>query len=116
MYFYRLNHVLWVRQSSDLMFLSHFAYGYMFIKPVFLIQYKWICYKHKISLPDLRGTEIWLKIMIQVELIKPSEKAHPIYKVTDQLFSILFKGRTLTKKTRANVNLRRALDNHVKPG
>lgn len=43
--------------------------------------------------------------MIYIELIKSSEKANLIYKVTDNLFSILFKERTLSQKSRANVNL-----------
>jgi len=64
----------------------------------------------------VRETENWPKIMIHVGLNKSSEKAHLIYKVTDKLFSRFFKGRTPSQKSRANVNLRRTLDTHVKLG
>ena len=55
-------------------------------------------HKLKIALKELRETEIWLKIIIQAELIKPSEQLLPILKETDELISILFKSVETAKK------------------
>ena len=48
-------------------------------------------HKLKIALKELRETEVWLKIYIEAELIKPFRKLQPLLKETDELISILFK-------------------------
>jgi four helix bundle protein len=46
-------------------------------------------HKLKISLKELRETEVWLKIIIRAELIQPS-KLSSLLLETDELISILF--------------------------
>ena len=59
-------------------------------------------HKLKIALKELRETEVWLKIIIEAELIKPSRKLQPLLKETDELISILFKSveTAKTKKSK----------------
>ena len=57
-------------------------------------------HKLKIALKELRETEIWLKIIIRAELIKPSEQLSPLLKETDELISILFKSVATAKKSK----------------
>jgi four helix bundle protein len=56
-------------------------------------------HKLKIALKELRETEIWLKIIIRTELIKPS-KLSPLLGETDELISILFKSIQTAKKNK----------------
>ena len=48
-------------------------------------------HKLKIALKELRETEIWLKIIVRSELVKPPKQLAPLLKETDELISILFK-------------------------
>jgi four helix bundle protein len=57
-------------------------------------------HKLKIALKELRETEIWLKIVVRTELIKPSEQLSPLLKETDELISILFKSVATAKKSK----------------
>jgi len=57
-------------------------------------------HKLKISLKELRETEVWLKIIVQAELIQPPEKLSQLMQETDELISILFTSiETARKKT-----------------
>ncbi len=47
-------------------------------------------HKLKISLKELRETEVWIKILIKAELIK-SSLLEPLLKETDELIAIFFK-------------------------
>jgi len=58
-------------------------------------------HKLKIALKELRETEIWLKIIIRAELVKPSEQLTPLLKETDELISILFKSVETARKNKA---------------
>jgi len=55
-------------------------------------------YKLKIALKELRETEVWLKIIVRAELIKPSTKLSSLLKETDELISIIFKSIDTAKK------------------
>ena len=55
-------------------------------------------HKLKISLKELRETEVWLKIIIKAKLIQPSAKLSPLLQKTDELISILFKSIDTVKK------------------
>jgi four helix bundle protein len=55
-------------------------------------------HKLKIALKELRETEIWLKIIIEAELIQQSETINYVLKETDELISILFKSIDTAKK------------------
>ena len=57
-------------------------------------------HKLKIALKELRETEIWLKIIVRAELIKPSEQLAPLLKETDELISILFKSVETAQKNK----------------
>ncbi len=57
-------------------------------------------HKLKVSLKELRETEVWLKIILQAKLIKPSTKLSPLLQETDELISILFKSIDTAKKNR----------------
>ena len=48
-------------------------------------------HKLKIALKELRETEIWLRVIIRADLIKPSEQLSPLLQETDELIAILFK-------------------------
>jgi four helix bundle protein len=54
-------------------------------------------HKLKISLKELRETEVWLKIIIRAELIQPS-KLSSLLLETDELISILFTSIETAKK------------------
>ena len=58
-------------------------------------------HKLKIALKELRETEIWIKIIIQAELIEPSSKLEPLLQETDELISILF---TSVETARKNIS------------
>ena len=55
-------------------------------------------HKLKIALKELRETEVWLKIIVKAELIKPISKLVPLLEETDELISILFKSIQTAKK------------------
>ena len=59
-------------------------------------------HKLKVSLKELRETEVWLKIIIKSKLIR-SSLLSPLLKETDELISIFFKSIDTAKK-RTNVN------------
>ena len=55
-------------------------------------------HKLKISLKELRETEIWLKIILKAELIKPDNLLTPLLEETNELIAILFKSVETAKK------------------
>jgi len=55
-------------------------------------------HKLKISLKELRETEVWLKIIFQAELIQPPEKLSQLLQETDELIAIIFKSIDTAKK------------------
>ncbi len=55
-------------------------------------------HKLKIALKELRETEVWLKIIVRAELIKPSTKLFSLLQETDELISIIFKSIDTAKK------------------
>ena len=57
-------------------------------------------HKLKISLKELRETEIWLKIIVKAEMIKPASQLVPILQETDELIAILFTSIETAKKNR----------------
>ncbi len=59
-------------------------------------------HKLKISLKELRETEVWLKIIIRAELIKPTTKLEPLLHETDELISIFFTSIDTAKKRKKN--------------
>jgi len=59
-------------------------------------------HKLKISLKELRETEVWLKIIIKSELIKPKLNVIPLLTETDELISILFSSIETAKKNEKN--------------
>jgi len=56
-------------------------------------------HKLKIALKELRETEVWLKIILRVEMIHPSILS-PILMETDELIAILVKSIQTAKKNR----------------
>ena len=57
-------------------------------------------HKLKLSLKDLRETEIWLKIIVKAKMIKPASQLVPILQETDELIAILFTSIETAKKNR----------------
>ncbi len=55
-------------------------------------------HKLKISLKELRETEVWLKIIVRAELIKPATKLESILQETNELISIFFTSIDTAKK------------------
>jgi len=60
-------------------------------------------HKLKLALKELRETEVWLKIIIKAELIKPEAKITPHLQETDELISILFKSIDTAKKNEKKI-------------
>ena len=58
-------------------------------------------HKVKIALKELRETEVWLKIILKSEIIKPVSKLEPLLKETDELISILFASIATAQKNDA---------------
>lgn len=54
-------------------------------------------HKLKISLKELRETEIWLKIIAKAQMIKP-DALEPLLQETNELIAILFKSAETAKK------------------
>lgn len=57
-------------------------------------------HKLKIALKELRETEIWLKVIVRAELIRPPEHLAPLIKETDELIAILFKSVETAKTSK----------------
>jgi four helix bundle protein len=57
-------------------------------------------HKLKIALKELRETEVWLKIIVRSEMLKPISKLNSLLQETDELISILFKSTETAKKNR----------------
>ena len=57
-------------------------------------------HKLKIALKELRETEIWLKVIVRAELIKPPEHLAQLLKETDELIAILFKSVATAKNSK----------------
>jgi four helix bundle protein len=55
-------------------------------------------HKLKIALKELRETEIWLKIILKANMIKPTSKLTPLLQETDELTAILFKSIQTAQK------------------
>ncbi len=55
-------------------------------------------HKLKVSLKELRETEVWLKIILESKPIKSSSGLSPLLQETDELVSILFKSIDTAKK------------------
>lgn len=55
-------------------------------------------HKLKVALKELRETEIWLKIISKVKMIKPGSQLIPILQETDELVAILFTSIETAKK------------------
>jgi len=47
-------------------------------------------HKIKVALKELRETEIWLKIVVKAEMIKPASQLAPLLQETDELAAILY--------------------------
>ena len=63
-------------------------------------------HKLKISLKELRETEVWIKILIKAKLLK-SSLLEPLLKETDELISIFFKSIDTAKKKQEKGNGRK---------
>jgi len=57
-------------------------------------------HKLKIALKELRETEIWLKIIAKVQLIKSVSQLAPLLQETDELIAILFKSVKTARKSK----------------
>ena len=57
-------------------------------------------HKLKISLKELRESEVWLKIIVKAELLKPITKMKPLLDETNELISILFTSIETAKKSK----------------
>jgi four helix bundle protein len=55
-------------------------------------------HKLKISLKELRESEVWLKIIIKAKIIQPSTTLNALVQETDELISILFKSIDTARK------------------
>ena len=58
-------------------------------------------HKVKISLKELRETNVWLKIVIETKMIEPVDKLNSLIKETDELIAILYAS---VQTTRNNLN------------
>jgi four helix bundle protein len=55
-------------------------------------------HKLKVSLKELRETEIWLKVITNAEMIDPTSQLVPLLQETDELIAILFSSVETAKK------------------
>jgi len=55
-------------------------------------------HKLKISLKELRETEIWLKIIAKAQMIEPKSLIEPLLQETNELIAILFKSVETARK------------------
>lgn len=58
-------------------------------------------HKLKVALKELRETEIWLKIILKADMVKPESKLTPLLRETDELIAILFTSIETTKKRKS---------------
>jgi len=57
-------------------------------------------HKLKVALKELRETEIWLKIILKVKMIKPASQMTSLLQETDELIAILFASVETAKKNK----------------
>ncbi|HAS82050.1 MAG TPA: four helix bundle protein, partial [Verrucomicrobia bacterium] len=57
--------------------------------------------KLKIALKELRETEIWLKIIMRAQMVKPAVLVEPLLQETDELIAILFKSVETANKNKS---------------
>jgi len=57
-------------------------------------------HKLRISLKELRETEVWLKITMKAELVSSPALLEPLLKETDELIAILFKSIETARKNK----------------
>ncbi len=55
-------------------------------------------HKIKVALKELRETEIWLKIIMKAQMVKPAALVEPLLQETDELIAILFKSVETAQK------------------
>jgi len=55
-------------------------------------------HKLKVSLKELRETEIWLRVITNAEMIDPTSQLVPLLQETDELIAILFSSVETAKK------------------
>ena len=55
-------------------------------------------HKLKISLKELRETEVWLKVVSRAKMVTPESKLAPLLTETDELIAILFASVGTAKK------------------
>ena len=55
-------------------------------------------HKLKVALKELRETEVWLKIIIKAQMVKPVSKFTPLLQETDELIAVLFASVETAKK------------------
>jgi len=58
-------------------------------------------HKLKVSLKELRETEIWLKIIVKAQLVKPAALVEPLLQETDEMIAILFKSVETAQKSKS---------------
>ena len=58
-------------------------------------------HKLKVALKELRGTEIWIKIITKADMIKPASQMVPLLQETDELIAILFTSIETAKNGKA---------------
>ncbi len=58
-------------------------------------------HKLKIALKELRETEIWLKIIMRAQMVKPAVLVEPLLQETDELIAILFKSVETANKNKS---------------
>lgn len=57
-------------------------------------------HKLKVALKEIRETEIWLKIIVKAQMIKPSAHLAPLLQETDELAAILFTSIATARKSK----------------
>ena len=55
-------------------------------------------HKLKVALKELRETEVWIKIIIRAEMIKPASQLISLLEETDELIAVLFSSIETAKK------------------
>ncbi|MHC4871094.1 MAG: four helix bundle protein [Planctomycetota bacterium] len=58
-------------------------------------------HKVKLSLKELPEADIWLKIIVKSNLIKPKSKIKPLVQETDELIAILFASAQTARKKKS---------------
>ena len=57
--------------------------------------------KLKVALKELRETEIWLKIIMKAQMVKPAALVESLLQETDELIAILFKSVETANKNKS---------------